>query len=344
MYEQALEPWLDSFLQGFNVTVIAYGQTGSGKTYTMGNSMPSSSMVANHLLGRSMSAAATKSRAEAADSLQPDDGLIPRFLFQLFERLNKSSKDNHQVSVSFLEIYGEEIHDLLQRAKPNQDNGAMESLQLRETKAGVNVIGLTEVRLARGICRRGLEPDQDLLHFQVKVGSRVDAMEQMRIGSLRRITGRTEMNEHSSRSHAVYTIKVVHRVNSNDKRSPKSSPTAKGIVHGRQTASRRPSSDSGSESGSSSPRAPASSATVVSKLTFVDLAGSERLKKTLAEGNRMKEGIQINVGLLALGNVINALGDERRRGAAHLHVPYRSSKLTRLLQDALGGNSRTLFM
>lgn len=83
---------------------------------------------------------------------------------------------------------------------------------------------------------------------------------------------------------------------------------------------------------------------MVSKLTFVDLAGSERLKKTLAEGNRMKEGIQINVGLLALGNVINALGDDRRRGATHLHIPYRSSKLTRLLQDALGGNSRTLFM
>ena len=84
----------------------------------------------------------------------------------------------------------------------------------------------------------------------------------------------------------------------------------------------------------------------VSKITFVDLAGSERLKKTQAEGERMREGISINVGLLALGNVINALGDEtrRQREGSRLHVPYRDSKLTRLLQDGLGGNSRTLFI
>ncbi|KAI9914010.1 hypothetical protein PsorP6_006521 [Peronosclerospora sorghi] len=79
-------------------------------------------------------------------------------------------------------------------------------------------------------------------------------------------------------------------------------------------------------------------AVTVSKLTFVDLAGSER---TLAEGDRIKEGIQINTGLFALGNVINALSDDMRR---HGHVPCRSSKLTRLLQDALGGYSRTLFV
>ena len=84
---------------------------------------------------------------------------------------------------------------------------------------------------------------------------------------------------------------------------------------------------------------------VVSKLSFVDLAGSERLKRTGAEGQRMKEGIQINKGLLALGNVINALADEEHQKAGHeKHVGYRESKLTRLLQDALGGNSQTLFL
>jgi len=77
-----------------------------------------------------------------------------------------------------------------------------------------------------------------------------------------------------------------------------------------------------------------------SKVHFVDLAGSERQKKTKATGTRMKEGIAINKGLLALGNVISALGDERKRRSIS-HVPYRDSKLTRLLQDALGGNSRT---
>ena len=67
-----------------------------------------------------------------------------------------------------------------------------------------------------------------------------------------------------------------------------------------------------------------------SKFHFVDLAGSERLKRTKAEGQQLKEGIDINKGLLALGNVISALGDEHKRGKAH--VPYRDSKLTRFLQ------------
>ncbi|KAF2564255.1 hypothetical protein F2Q70_00018491 [Brassica cretica] len=79
------------------------------------------------------------------------------------------------------------------------------------------------------------------------------------------------------------------------------------------------------------------------KLHLVDLAGSERAKRTGSDGMRFKEGVHINKGLLALGNVISALGDEKKRkdGA---HVPYRDSKLTRLLQDSLGGNSRTVMI
>jgi len=80
---------------------------------------------------------------------------------------------------------------------------------------------------------------------------------------------------------------------------------------------------------------------LTSKFNFVDLAGSERLKRTRAVGDRAKEGISINSGLLALGNVISALGDEARKSS---HVPYRDSKLTRLLQDSLGGNSATLML
>jgi len=78
------------------------------------------------------------------------------------------------------------------------------------------------------------------------------------------------------------------------------------------------------------------------KFHFVDLAGSERVKKSGAEGQQLREGIDINKGLLALGNVISALGDETKRGK--VHVPYRDSKLTRMLQDSLGGNSKTLFI
>uniref|UniRef100_A0A3B4BKP6 Kinesin motor domain-containing protein n=1 Tax=Pygocentrus nattereri TaxID=42514 RepID=A0A3B4BKP6_PYGNA len=81
--------------------------------------------------------------------------------------------------------------------------------------------------------------------------------------------------------------------------------------------------------------------TLTAKFHFVDLAGSERLKRTGATGDRAKEGISINCGLLALGNVISALGDRSKRST---HVPYRDSKLTRLLQDSLGGNSQTVMI
>ena len=79
------------------------------------------------------------------------------------------------------------------------------------------------------------------------------------------------------------------------------------------------------------------------KLHIVDLAGSERQKRTGAVGNRFQESVRINQGLLALGNVISALGDPRKNRRRH-HVPYRESKLTRLLQDSLGGNSQTLMI
>ncbi|KAG7377071.1 hypothetical protein PHYPSEUDO_012226 [Phytophthora pseudosyringae] len=319
LYGEALQPWMASFLQGFNVTVIAYGQTGSGKTYTMGNNMPSTSMMANSLFARFPSSD-DSSDDEDGDTLDSDEGLIPRFLHHLFTKLNETGS-NYQLSVSFLEIYGEDIHDLLESSEAQRSKRRSEPLQLRESKKnGVWVQGLTEVR----------------------VSNRQEAMELMRRGSLQRITASTQMNERSSRSHAVYTVKIVQRVSdSESKKSPPVPNNQEVSTVRRRTAKTTIESLSGEDVG---PESLESDAVIVSKLTFVDLAGSERLKKTLAEGERMKEGIQINVGLFALGNVINALGDEKRRSASHAHVPYRSSKLTRLLQDALGGNSRTLFM
>lgn len=115
------------------------------------------------------------------------------------------------------------------------------------------------------------------------------------------------MNLQSSRSHAIFTLNIKQ----------KSLLTSSG--------------DSSS----------AEHQTLTAKFHFVDLAGSERLKRTGATGSRAKEGICINRGLLALGNVISALGDREKIGC---HVPYRDSKLTRLLQDSLGGNSRTLMI
>ncbi|KAI7897837.1 uncharacterized protein BX663DRAFT_556388 [Cokeromyces recurvatus] len=132
-----------------------------------------------------------------------------------------------------------------------------------------------------------------------------DVLRLLAQGSLSRTTGSTEMNSVSSRSHAIFSIILKQQ-------KPEDDETGKRIVK-----------------------------SLHSKFHFVDLAGSERLKRTHAQGERAKEGIAINSGLLALGNVISALGDETRKAT---HIPYRDSKLTRLLQDSLGGNSQTLML
>ncbi len=126
-------------------------------------------------------------------------------------------------------------------------------------------------------------------------------------GATHRTTGGTKMNSVSSRSHAVFNITIERAA----------------------AAEGKDDNDSGFRR---------------CTLRLVDLAGSERAKRTAAAGKRMAEGISINSGLLALGNVISVLGDEKRRGGPNVHVPYRDSKLTRLLQSSLGGNSRTLMI
>ncbi len=140
-------------------------------------------------------------------------------------------------------------------------------------------------------------------------------MEILKNGARIRTTGETNMNLQSSRSHAIFTLHV------------KQTRPIKLFINERDSVINK--------------KSETDFETLVAKFHFVDLAGSERLKRTGATGRRAKEGICINRGLLALGNVISALGDKEKRGC---HVPYRDSKLTRLLQDSLGGNSRTLMI
>ncbi|XP_026071976.1 kinesin-like protein kif7 [Carassius auratus] len=123
-------------------------------------------------------------------------------------------------------------------------------------------------------------------------------------GKTSRHTGATQMNPHSSRSHTIFTVLMEQRRGG--------SRAAAGTVQ-----------------------------ILSSKFNFVDLAGSERVLKTGNTGERLKESIQINSGLLALGNVIGALGDPKRKGT---HIPYRDSKITRILKDSLGGNAKTLMI
>uniref|UniRef100_A0A7N9ALD6 Kinesin family member 7 n=1 Tax=Mastacembelus armatus TaxID=205130 RepID=A0A7N9ALD6_9TELE len=126
-------------------------------------------------------------------------------------------------------------------------------------------------------------------------------------GNTARHTGATQMNPNSSRSHTIFTVYM-------DKRRGSSR-------YGTTTSTE--------------------SQMLSSKFHFVDLAGSERILRTGNTGERLKESIQINSGLLALGNVIGALGDPKRKGS---HIPYRDSKITRILKDSLGGNSKTLMI
>ncbi|KAL3340201.1 hypothetical protein AABB24_028698 [Solanum stoloniferum] len=129
-------------------------------------------------------------------------------------------------------------------------------------------------------------------------------------GSVARATGSTKMNSQSSRSHAIFTISLEQKKLSN--------------------CSSGSTNDDGDD-------------ILCAKLHLVDLAGSERAKRTGADEMRLREGIHINKGLLALGNVISALGDDKKRKEG-AHIPYRDSKLTRLLQDSLGGNSKTVMI
>ncbi|XP_067939314.1 chromosome-associated kinesin KIF4A-like isoform X2 [Watersipora subatra] len=241
-------PLVEAIFKGFNATMLAYGQTGSGKTYTMGS-------------------------AKIVESTDEETlGIIPRVVEQLFAVMKEREKDYEYVTkVSFLEIYNEEIKDLLADSPDNQ------TLAIREDGHGIKIFGLTENEVA----------------------APTEAMSLLCQGGDSRATGSTKMNEQSSRSHAIFTLTI-------------------------QQQSRTQAEDNWS-----------------TKFHLVDLAGSERIKKTGAEGDRRKEGININLGLLALGNVVSALGDDKRKIS---HIPYRDSKLTRLLQDSLGGNSYTLMM
>uniref|UniRef100_A0A8C4ZRK1 Kinesin family member 21B n=1 Tax=Gadus morhua TaxID=8049 RepID=A0A8C4ZRK1_GADMO len=139
------------------------------------------------------------------------------------------------------------------------------------------------------------------------VHSEQEMLQCLKLGALSRTTASTQMNAQSSRSHAIFTIHLCQMR----------------VCQPAHLVS-QPEYE-----------------TLMAKFHFVDLAGSERLKRTGATGERAREGISINCGLLALGNVISALGDQTKKGG---HVPYRDSKLTRLLQDSLGGNSRTVMI
>ncbi|KAJ3185213.1 Kinesin-like protein kif21b [Gaertneriomyces sp. JEL0708] len=253
------------------------------------------------------------------DTAEPEDhGLVPRAIYYLFDRLRDQALSNpegfkYEVYVSFLELYNEEIVDLL-NPKPKDTTG-WGGLSIREDAGKIVWHGVKDIPVSS---------PEELLTLLEK-------------GSLCRTTGSTDMNAASSRSHAIFSVTLKQQKWTASPQNDTSKPNT-------PTPSETPTPSVRDDD--SRPETPAthpdgSYQNLVSKFHFVDLAGSERLKRTNAEGDRKKEGISINQGLLALGNVISALGDDTRKGA---HVPYRDSKLTRMLQDSLGGNSQTLML
>ena len=244
LYAETFAPLVDSVLDGFNGTIFAYGQTGTGKTFTM-----------------------------EGDRNDPEQrGVIPNSFEHIFSHIAKSENQQFLVTAQYLEIYMEDLRDLL--AQKDQ----AKSLELKE-------------RPDTGVYVKDLKP------YVCKSITEIEHV--MKVGNQNRSVGRTNMNDHSSRSHAIFIITVeCSQMDDN------------GEAHIR-----------------------------VGKLNLVDLAGSERQAKTGAMGDRLKEASKINLSLSALGNVISALVDGKSN-----HVPYRDSKLTRLLQDSLGGNARTVMV
>ena len=247
VYNTSAKQAVQSVLEGYNSTIFCYGQTGTGKTYTM--------------------------EGFTYESKNPNRGIIQRTIQDIFNFIETTSDSNTKfiIRASFLQIYNENISDLLKSDKKN--------LQIREDK------------------KKGIYVD---LLSEWAVRSPLDLYALLRRGGGSRTTSSTYMNDVSSRSHAVFQI-IVEQMTT-DKELNDNKAQIK-----------------------------------VGKLNLVDLAGSERIRITGTRGQQLEESKKINKSLSCLGNVINALTDKKGKN----YIPYRDSKLTRLLQDSLGGNCKT---
>ncbi|KAJ8075841.1 hypothetical protein PM082_021473 [Marasmius tenuissimus] len=236
VFERDVLPLMDVVYSGVTVTIFAYGVTSSGKTHTM-----------------------------QGTKAQP--GVIPRAVTTLFERRNAYPQYQTSLSVSYMEIYKDEVYDLL----VNRENAP--KLPVRECDGQVFVANLSSIPIVN-------EEEFDGIYTEA---------------TKNRSVGATNLNRASSRSHAVLTIEVKMLD-------------------------------------------PVRNTTLTGKLNLVDLAGSENNKMTGNDHTRMQESSAINKSLSVLGKVVHALNSGQSR------IPYRESKLTRILQDALGGSSLGLLI
>ena len=247
----------DEVLKGINGTILVYGQTSAGKTYT--------------LLGNNFS---NFNSSQKEINNEEGNGIIPRVINYIFNQIINYSEEKFQIKCSFIEIYNEQIIDLLNKEK--------NELNIRETNKGELIL-------------------ENLL--KIEINNKNEGFEIIKNGVKNRHIALTNMNKNSSRSHAIFTLFINSIKNENGKKIFKNSV-----------------------------------------LNLVDLAGSERQTFTKCEGIRLKEAGKINKSLLNLSHVIQNLSLISNSKNNNIHIHYRDSKLTFLLKDSLGGNSKTYFI
>ncbi|KAL6905795.1 hypothetical protein ACP4OV_003396 [Aristida adscensionis] len=252
VFNHAVVPLVNEVLDGYNCTIFAYGQTGTGKTYTMEGG---------------------GGKAQNGE-LPSDAGVIPRAVKCIFDILEAQSAE-YSMKVSFLELYNEELTDLLapEESKFSDDKSKKPMALMEDGKGGVLV--------------RGLEEEV--------VSSAGEIYKILEKGSAKRKTAETFLNKQSSRSHSIFSITIHIK---------ECTPEGEEMIK-------------------------------CGKLNLVDLAGSENISRSGARDGRAREAGEINKSLLTLGRVINTLVEHSG------HIPYRDSKLTRLLRDSLGGKTKT---
>jgi hypothetical protein len=324
-YMDVAEDVVKSCLDGFNGTVFAYGQTGAGKSWSMEGS-------------------------------KDEPGIQARAMKQLFASVDDIKKAHPEqtctVRCSYLEIYNDAVHDLLD----GPEHAADDEHRRRTTKHHGEDGNASRSRAATG---KGHHPStadsagnaptkriredvkshsfivQDLTERAVESWEEVET--HLMLGNSRRAVGSTNMNAVSSRSHAIFTCRIVRDYGV-------IKPSGSAAAAAAADAADATAAAAGGGGGGSAAKKKQASAITTAKLNLVDLAGSERGAKTGAKGARAKEGSHINKSLSALGDVITALEKKALKGNSKEHIPYRNSALTKLLADSLGGNSRTVMV
>ncbi|ANQ07690.1 WD domain G-beta repeat domain containing protein [Plasmodium coatneyi] len=340
VYSYLSDNFLNNLFEGYNCTIFAYGQTGSGKTFTMG--------------------------FDYMNEFSQSVGILPRFLNDMFNIIErKKRKIDFDVSCTYIEIYNEEIIDLIDfKEEDYHEKINCRSGKKNKKKKKINKnISIREDINKKEIILMGIKNE--------KVQNVKDVFAILHRGNLFRTTERTFMNDKSSRSHAIFTVNLIQRKKRAEGNEKNKGTTLEGSPNCRsencadnelgEEQKRRSlngndveedaltNADEGKKyldfpnesNNNGNVLEETNKADVIcSKFHFVDLAGSERAKRTETKGHRFKEGISINYGLLSLSNVIYSLSSNKKSQ----HIPYRNSKLTRILQDSLGGNSKTVMI